>query len=75
MPYELKTLAGRKRRINYQLYRVRLYTEGLTADWDGTFWKNKKEVLRSLRVLTGELNRMYDELDAFTGKKNERIMI
>lgn len=66
---------GCKIKIRHQLYRVRMYTEGLTADWEGTFWKDKKAVKESLRMATGELNRMYDELDAFTGIKNKRIML
>lgn len=73
--YELKTVRGRKFRIKSQLYRIRLYAEGLTSDWEGTFWKNKKQVREALRIAQGELNRMYDDLDRFTGKKNERIMI
>lgn len=52
-----------------------MYAEGLTADWNGTFWKNKKEVKEALRIAQGELNRLYDELDAFTGIKNKREMI
>ncbi len=73
--YKLKTIRGHKYRINSQLYRVRMYAEGLTADWNGTFWKNKKEVKEALRIAQGELNRLYDELDAFTGIKNKREMI
>lgn len=63
---------GCRRRIKYGLYRVRLFTEGLTADWEGTFWKNKKAVRNEMLIAQGELNRLYDELDKITGKKNER---
>lgn len=73
--YKLKTAKGHKFRINRQLYRIRMYAEGLTADWNGTFWKNKKQVREALRISKGELNRLYDELDKFTGIKNERKMI
>ena len=57
MPYQLKTVRGHRSRIKHQLYRVRIYAEGLTADWDGTFWKNKKEVKESLHIARGGIKQ------------------
>jgi hypothetical protein len=61
--------------INGKLREIRIWTEALTADWEGTYWKNKKKVLDDLRIKTAELNMLYDALDEITGKKNERVML
>jgi len=68
-------IAGCKNRIKRRLYHVRRYSEGLTADWEGTFWKDKNKVKAALQEQRVILNKLYDELDLLTGITNERTMI
>lgn len=68
-----------KRAFNYTIRQksrsIQIWTEGATANWEGTYWKDKKQVLNDLREKEGELNLIYDAFDEFTGTKNARTML